>query len=58
METVGCEEDVSGVLKGAASVEGGSGLIGAAPGVGLPRRCPPPEKGWYFFFGMTYFSEC
>lgn len=29
-----------------------------APGVGLPRRYPCPENGWYLGLGLTYFSSC
>ena len=45
METVGSEEDVSAVLETAAGVEDEFELLGPGPGVGLPKRCPPPEKG-------------
>lgn len=45
--TAGCAEPVdveAAVLLDVAAAE-------LAPGVGLPRRFPLPEKGTYFFFG-------
>ena len=45
MEMTGSEEDVAIVLGRAAGVGGGFGSLEGSPGVGLPRRCPPPEKG-------------
>ena len=49
-------DDVVGAVEGGGADS--SWELVFIPGVGLPSRWPPPEKGTYFFFGCTYFSLC
>lgn len=57
MLTVGVDDapaDEEAAAAGAAAgCAGAAEALVDAPGVGLPRRCPDPPNGLYFFLGAT-----